>query len=266
MEAAGGIYTSLRDLARYAAFQLAAYPPRDDPDPGPLRRSSVREAHAVERHLGLSVRPHEPTEARPSTVTAQASGIGLAWHAFESCELESVVGHSGATDGYSAAVELLPERGVALVSLANFRDADHQTILNRAREVLLESKGMEPRLRPVSEGLARMIAGLVDLYDNFREARYRELAAPLFVDAAPPAEVARETERLQKRHGACKDPRPLVVRNAFSARFAVACERGWLELDVGIDGGGRLVEAHASSRDGAAAPGTAAGDGKCLER
>src|SRR5207302_822808 len=30
--AMGGLYTSMRDLARYAAFQLDAWPPRDDPD------------------------------------------------------------------------------------------------------------------------------------------------------------------------------------------------------------------------------------------
>jgi hypothetical protein len=57
-----------------------------------------------------------------------------------------------------------------------------------------------------------------------------------------------------------------VVRSPFSARFAVACERGWLEIDVGIEGGGRLVEAHASSRDGADAPVAAATDGKCAAR
>ena len=43
METSGGLYTSLNDLARYLSFQLAAWPPRDDPETGPLKRSSVRE-------------------------------------------------------------------------------------------------------------------------------------------------------------------------------------------------------------------------------
>jgi CubicO group peptidase (beta-lactamase class C family) len=43
---AGGVYTSVNDLARYAAYHLAAYPPRDDPETGPVRRSTLREMHA----------------------------------------------------------------------------------------------------------------------------------------------------------------------------------------------------------------------------
>src|SRR5262249_26084126 len=44
-EGAGGIYSTLRDMARYAALQLSAYPPRSAPEAGAIRRSSVREAH-----------------------------------------------------------------------------------------------------------------------------------------------------------------------------------------------------------------------------
>ena len=47
--AAGGLYTSLRDYARYLSYQLAAYPPRDDPESGPVRRSTLREMHEGQR-------------------------------------------------------------------------------------------------------------------------------------------------------------------------------------------------------------------------
>jgi CubicO group peptidase (beta-lactamase class C family) len=40
---AGGLLTTADDLGRYVAFHLSAWPPRDDPDRGPVRRSSVRE-------------------------------------------------------------------------------------------------------------------------------------------------------------------------------------------------------------------------------
>lgn len=48
-EAAGGLYTSLRDYARFLSFNLAAYPPRDDPETGPVRRSTLREMHEGQR-------------------------------------------------------------------------------------------------------------------------------------------------------------------------------------------------------------------------
>jgi len=40
---AGGLLTNAHDLGRYVAFQLSAWPPRDDPEEGPVRRASVRE-------------------------------------------------------------------------------------------------------------------------------------------------------------------------------------------------------------------------------
>src|SRR6478735_2255143 len=41
--AMGGLLTTANDLGRYVAFHLSAWPPRDDDDTGPVRRSSVRE-------------------------------------------------------------------------------------------------------------------------------------------------------------------------------------------------------------------------------
>ena len=46
-DAAGGLYSSIEDLARYAAFNLAAWPARDEPEAGPLRRSTLREAQSL---------------------------------------------------------------------------------------------------------------------------------------------------------------------------------------------------------------------------
>ena len=41
--AMGGVQTSANDYAKWIAFLLSAWPARDDPDTGPVRRSTVRE-------------------------------------------------------------------------------------------------------------------------------------------------------------------------------------------------------------------------------
>ena len=41
--AMGGLATTVPDYARYVAFLLDAWPARDDPERGPVRRASVRE-------------------------------------------------------------------------------------------------------------------------------------------------------------------------------------------------------------------------------
>lgn len=248
-EAAGGLYTSLRDLARYAAFQIAAHPPRDDPDQGPVRRSSVREAHNMAHHIALKVRLREPSPEHPALVSGVASGVGLAWHGFETCELEQIVGHMGILGGYSAGIELYPQRGFALVSLSNHRDAPNRDLIWAARDILLASQGLAPRARTASPALRRALAALVDLYAGYSEAKYRKVFAPLYVGAFVGAELQREAVHLKQVHGRCKDPTPLEIRNDWGGRFSTTCERGRVEYDVQIDADGRFVDLATSSRD-----------------
>jgi CubicO group peptidase (beta-lactamase class C family) len=52
----GGLLTTAADLGKYVAFQLSAWPPRDDAEAGPVRRSSVREMNRLWRPANLTVR------------------------------------------------------------------------------------------------------------------------------------------------------------------------------------------------------------------
>jgi CubicO group peptidase (beta-lactamase class C family) len=53
---AGGLLTTANDLGRYIAFHLLAWPPRDEVDAGPVRRSSVREMSQLWTPSNLTVR------------------------------------------------------------------------------------------------------------------------------------------------------------------------------------------------------------------
>src|SRR5712692_5019499 len=90
--AMGGLYASMRDLARYAAFQLDAWPPRDDPETGPLSRASRREMQQAARHAGLEIAPGDPLRAR-------ARGYGYGFGAHESCDFDRIVSHGGGPPG-----------------------------------------------------------------------------------------------------------------------------------------------------------------------
>ncbi|MFX8685039.1 hypothetical protein ABTM63_19830, partial [Acinetobacter baumannii] len=43
--AMGGMITSVESFAKYVSFHLSAWPPRNDIEDGPVKRSSVREMH-----------------------------------------------------------------------------------------------------------------------------------------------------------------------------------------------------------------------------
>jgi len=241
-EAAGGLYSTLHDMARYAAFQLAAYPPRDAAEAGPLRRSSVREAHVVQHATGLAVRPDE----------TRAEGIGLVWWSYRSCELEQVVWHTGGADGYRGAIHLLPERGVALILLTNFVDTDSAKLTDGALAILRATGGLIARTAAPSPALTRAVAGVIALYGGFTQARYEALFAPPMRAAVPPAAVVELQTALAKEHGACTTPLAIRVDSAVSGRVAVGCERGHLEYVLTVDQAGAIIAASVTSHAEAA--------------
>ncbi|AGP36663.1 serine hydrolase domain-containing protein [Sorangium cellulosum] len=240
-EAAGGLYASVRDMARYAAFQLSAYPPRGGAEAGPLRRSSVREAHTAARPAHLSVEPAGP-EGRYA-VDARASAIGLAWRALESCEDDEVVLHSGAVDGYSAWVELYPRAGVGLVLLSSLVDTDREALLGEVRAALRRAGVTAPRKERPSPRLESAFQASVALYDRFERARYEELFTKGFVEHVSPGAFEEIVERLRRDHGACKPGALISSKGAREARFAMACERGRMAAKLTLDAGTSKISA-----------------------
>ena len=112
--AMGGVQTSLNDYARWIAFLLSAWPPRDDPETGPVRRASVRELAE-----GLNF----PQQARrlgsvggPCT---QAVTYGMGLRVGADCDLGFTLAHGGGYPGYGSYMLLLPDQDVGIFAFAN---------------------------------------------------------------------------------------------------------------------------------------------------
>jgi hypothetical protein len=70
--AMGGLITRLDDFARYVAFHLDSWPPRDDSDNGPVRRATRREMHQMHSFIGATYETNSPLAA----LVARGSGYG----------------------------------------------------------------------------------------------------------------------------------------------------------------------------------------------
>lgn len=138
-EGAGGLWSSANDLARWVRFQLAAWPPRDEPDKGPLRRATVREAHMG----GLDV--ELVTEATSDGTAIRARSQGLGWKVERSCAFEHLVEHGGDLGGYRSRLWFLPQRGLGLVVLANAAGTPVDAISRRLLATIAEARGLGPR-------------------------------------------------------------------------------------------------------------------------
>lgn len=236
-EPSGGLYSSVRDMARYVAFQLAAYPPRDAPDAGSIHRATVREAHSTGVRSSIDVSPiSEPKKGEPSVrLSDQAYGTG--WVQEQTCDFDDLVWHNGAIDGYTADLRFLPSRGVGVVTLANFFGAAPAAVSQKVVRALFEGGGLSRRMLPVSPQLDAAMKKLLAVQNTWDEAAYKAMLA------AGRKAFPREREELagyEALHGACATFTPMEVRSAYDARFSVKCERGTFEMTLVVssaDGG-----------------------------
>jgi CubicO group peptidase (beta-lactamase class C family) len=240
-EGSGGMFLSLRDLARWAAFQLDAWPPRSAPDDGPLRRASRREAHAMEHPIKLHVGARRDARKGEPSIDARADAVGLAWHGTATCELDTIVMHDGAIDGYRASVHFLPKHGVGIVALANDVGADLDRVTDKALAELVRTGGLEARVAPpkASRALEDALATLVRVQNAWDEGTYLGMLTEAHKQRVPPAAEREELAEYQRRHGRC-EPGPAVEARASMARFALRCERGRFEMAVSVDDAGKI--------------------------
>lgn len=216
--AMGGLYASMRDLARYAAFQLDAWPPRDDAESGPLSRASRREMQQAARHVALMQVPGDPLRAR-------ATGYGYGLGAHESCDFDRIVSHTGGLPGFGAILVLLPERGVAIVGATNLTYTAPDVW---PAAVLLDGKGAIPEraVRPAAElqTAQEAVASLLERWDaTVAQARFDRT----YWYYESKGELEAHLADLRARLGQCH-ARSLEPENALRGTQKLQCEHGEL--------------------------------------
>ena len=170
----GGLWSTVRDLARWVAFFCDAEPPRDGPDDGPLPRWARREMAQARRIDSIDrVRPR-PNGA--SRYVAFGYGIGLSIRIDP--RLGTVVAHSGGLPGYGSHMRWLPERNVGVVALSNVTYGDMTSACAEAIDVLADIDAL-PAARPLqpTPGLRDAAARAVDLANRWDDDEARKLFA-----------------------------------------------------------------------------------------
>jgi CubicO group peptidase (beta-lactamase class C family) len=216
----GGLLTNAADLGRYLAFHLSAWPPRDDPDDGPVRRASVREMSHMWTPSNLTV------TNLGGVVKAAETGYGFGLRVTTDCRFEHIVGHGGGLPGFGSYMMWLPDYGVAMFAMANLTYAGPAEPINRAWDALLKTGGLQARELPPSPVLTEARGHIVNLWKRWDDGEAKQMAAMNFFLDAPAGQRIAEIQKLKGEVGACSTFGPLRAENWMRGQFNIQCEKG----------------------------------------
>jgi CubicO group peptidase (beta-lactamase class C family) len=216
--AMGGLLTSARDLGKYVAFHLAAWPPRDEAEAGPVRRASVREMSQMWTRSNVT--------ASFGGKEAGVSGYGYGLRITSDCRFEHMVGHGGGLPGYGSYMAWLPEHGVGIFAMGTLTYSGPSRVIRRAFEAMERTGGLGKREMPVSRDLEAMRGPLAALWKSWDDGAARKVAAMNLLLDRPGAERRAEIERLRGEVGACGEAGPVRAENWMRGQFNMRCEKG----------------------------------------
>jgi CubicO group peptidase (beta-lactamase class C family) len=233
----GGMLTTLSDLGRYVGAFLAAWPPRDGPETGPIRRSSLREMQQVWRPAPATVTRIQPSPQNgvgaAGGIQLNAGGYAYGLRVSQTCQFPLVVAHSGGLPGFGSQMRWLPEFGVGIVAFGNLTYTGWQRTIDLAFDALLRTGALQPRVREPSPALTAARDAAARLVVNWDEATADRLAAPnLFLDRDKPHRRA-DLDDLHRQVGACTVGSGFDrVENALRGDWTMSCERGNLRVAI----------------------------------
>ena len=163
----GGLWSTVVDLARWVAFFLDAFPPRDDPDNGPLLRASRRD---MQRVWG-------PERLRLEQIDRQAgppvgpAGYGFGLFVGDDPPMGPMVSHGGSLPGFASHMRWLPERDLGMVVVGNASyDPVARATQSSFEQLRLGGLLPSPRHAPAPEPLRRAATDLVRLLNRWTDA------------------------------------------------------------------------------------------------
>ncbi|HEX9174523.1 MAG TPA: serine hydrolase domain-containing protein [Telluria sp.] len=225
--AMGGLITTMDDFARYVAFHLDAWPARNGPDRGPLRRASVREMQMPHAFAGLSPKATMADDKTPNPRVGFYS-YGLTW----SRDSRNVVtiGHSGGLPGFGSQYRFAPDHGVGMFAFTNLRYGQVYGPTVKALSILIERADLGPRpvaVSPILETRHGQVAQLVQSWDA--SLANAITAENFFLDRSREDWIAEARAQLEPI-GKITSVGPLTPENQLRGTFVLIGERGSVDV------------------------------------
>lgn len=216
----GGLITTIEDFSKYVSFHLSAWPPRNEAETGPVKRSTLREMHTPNFPR---LYPHV-TNLQGDTC-AIMSGYGYGLGITQNCEGRTWVSHGGALPGFGSNYVFYPEYGVGLMAFGNLTYTTPWP-LPEIEQLLFENAGLQPRELPASDILVarqQQVSELIQHWDSALETEI--LAENFYLDQSREHRMA-EVEAILSQAGAIQQMQPIEPYNQLRGRFGMQAEHG----------------------------------------
>jgi CubicO group peptidase (beta-lactamase class C family) len=224
----GGMLTSISDLSKYVGALLAAYPPRDGAETGPIRRSSLREMQQIWR-----ARPAAVTRTTAGAPNLNSGGYGFGLGITQSCEFDQIIAHSGGLPGYGSMMRWLPSYGVGVIAFGSVTYTGWGGVVTQAFDLMAQTGGLQPRLPQPSPTLVASRDAVSRLIMKWDDRQADDMAAMnLFLDRSKDRRE-KEVADLRAKVGTCSAPTSFdTVENWLRGQWTMKCERGDLNVSI----------------------------------
>lgn len=222
----GGLQVSANDYAKWIAFLLSAWPPRDGPDAGPVKRATVRELAQGLNFVRMT--PRYGATAKTGCMQGTAYGKGL--RVSQDCELGMMLHHGGGYPGYGSHMLLVPEAGVGIFVFTNRTYTGAAGIAWDAMFGLDKVGALAFSETPLSPDLAAALDTARAIYAAGDVAVARSSLAMNFLMDRSAADWRSDLAALRTQLGACTGKgEPPHPTGRLSGAFRWQCDKGILD-------------------------------------
>ena len=226
--AMGGMITSVASFSKYVSLHLDAWPPRNNIETGPVKRSSIREMHQPSRFIGLNANYKYPSGR--ACATSAAYGYGLSW--LKDCTGRTSIAHSGGLPGFGSNWRILPEYGLGVILLANVTYAPTAVLNTMVIDTLLRmgSIDLKPRILPASAALINAQAKLTALLPSWKNAATSNLFAENFFDDYKIEALIKEASSIFEAAGPITGTGDFIPENELRGYYYIRAKNGTIKI------------------------------------
>ncbi len=224
--AMGAMISSIDEFGAYMAFHLAAWPPNNAKEDGPVKRSSVREMHHPWRWNGFNPSYKFPNGRTCAVTTAYCYGLG--W--LKDCDGKTYIAHSGGLPGFGSQWRIMPDYGIGVVAFANRTYAPMGGVNLQVLDTLIKIAGLQPRQIIPSKILQQRKNELLKILPDWNKAEQSGIFAENFFPDYPIDTLKKYARELYAKAGKIILVKEMKPENQLRGSFIIEGEKINIEI------------------------------------